>query len=158
MNKLRSFKIRFFQTFLSIFFNFIEVCYIFFPLIHKFMFGSKNHIGCSKKSIGSCCEYDYIGAVIGFKLNFCAVTSAYPIFLLNLNSVNIIKLIQIIYKTVGIFCYFKHPLTLNLMHDRASASFAYTVYNFFICKNTFTTGAPVYIHFFFIGKPMFEHL
>ena len=44
------------------------------------------------------------------------------------------------------------------MHNLAAATLADSVYDLFICKHAFAGGAPVYIHFFFIGKSVLEEL
>ena len=104
--------------------------------------------GINRKCIACCC----------LKINLGTRTSANPVFLLSLYTVGIINKVKVIDKSVGILGDFEHPLRLYFVNNFTSAAFANTVYNLFVCKYAFTGSTPVYIHFFFIGKAVFEEL
>lgn len=76
------------------------------------MLRRNNHIGGAEKSVAPCGINSKNIAECCFEINLCAAAFAYPIALLNLNTINKVNIVKILCKPVCIIGDFKHPLAL----------------------------------------------
>ena len=122
------------------------------------MLGRNHHIGCAEQRIAAGGIYRQLIACGGAEIHFGAVAAADPVFLLGLNALQIVHLVQIVDQSVGIGSNLEHPLALYTVHNGAVAAFAGAVDHFLVGQHALAAGAPVDIHFLFIGKAMLVHL
>ena len=128
------------------------------PFFNQLMFRRHNHICCAEQRIRTRGIYPNDIACLSCKKHFCTSRASDPVFLLGIDTLNKIQIIQIIYQALRIFCDFQHPLAFNLVNNLAAAAFANTVDNFFICQNAFAGSAPVDRHFLFVCQSLFKQL
>ena len=76
------------------------------------MLRRNNHISGAEQSVASCGINSEDITERCFKINLCATAFAYPIALLNLNTIYKINIIKVFGKPVCIIGDFKHPLAL----------------------------------------------
>ena len=84
-----------------------------------------------------------VSADIGLECDLRAGGAADPVALLNLYALNVINIIQIVDKALGIFCNSQHPLAFFLADDFAAAALANAVDDLFVSKDALAGGAPV---------------
>ena len=93
-----------------------------------------------------------------FKFYFASLRLPYPIPLLYFYSFWVINQIQISVQSIRIFCNSQHPLLFLSLFRIASATFAFSIYHFFICQTYLTGKTPVYMGFRFICQTFFKKL
>ena len=125
---------------------FLAVCNYFVPVLNGIlvlvdirMLGAHYHIGRAEKCIASCCingECILFSGKGEFNLGTGALSD--PVLLLCRDSFYIVNAVETFDKLLGILCDLEHPLALNLTDYFASAPFADSVDNLFVCKADLT--------------------
>ena len=123
-----------------------------------------NHISHAKCRIRTRCKHLHLFVQCGsvfptqLKIEFSTLRTSNPIDLLRLNSINKVKVVQIINQSVGIFGNRHHPLLFVFAHHLRSAAFATAINHFFVSQAHFARRAPVNGDFIFISQPFFKQL
>ncbi len=127
--------------------------------VNQRMLRRNYHIGSAKQGIRTGCIYGKL-LVNSDKLeiNLRTLGTANPVFLGNLNLLDVIDLIQIVNQLLCILGNLEHPLAFNLTDNLASAALTYTVNNLFVGKTDLTGGTPVNRHLRLIRKSLLEKL
>ena len=156
--KLTALKVRLFTCLDDISIDLVEVFNLILPLGDILMLGRQNHIGCTEQCIGTRGIDNYLIADGGVKGDLCAGGAADPVLLLDLDSFDVIQIVQIIDKTLGVLGDGEHPLALLLADYLAAAAFANAVYDLLVCQHALAARAPVDGHGGLIGKTVLVHL
>ena len=128
------------------------------PLFDIGMLGRHDHICCAEQRIGAGRINEQLVTLCRLELDLRAGRAADPVLLLGLDPVDIIDLIKIVDKTLGVLCDGQHPLALLAPDDLASAALADAVDDLFVGQDALTGGAPVDRHGRLICKAVLEHL
>ena len=128
------------------------------PLGDILMLGRKDHIGCAEQRVGTGGVDNDVVACGGLKGDLGAGGAADPVFLLDLHSLDVIQIVQIVDKALGVLGDGEHPLAFLFADDLAAAAFADAVYDLFVCEHALAARAPVDGHSRFISKTVLVHL
>ena len=122
------------------------------------MLGGYDHVGSAVERIGTGGIDNELVARGGVELDLCAVASADPVLLLELDALGIIDQIEIVDQAVGVLGDTQHPLALDAADDFTAAALAYAIDDLFVRQNALAGGTPVDRHLLFVGKIMLEKL
>ena len=130
------------------------------PLVQQWMLRGNDGIRHTEERVNAGCVNGDIVFGIGLEGHFRAGRAADPVFLLSLDTLNIIQTfeIEIVDQTVGIFRDAQHPLALFLADNRRAAALTHTLNDLFVGKYTLAAGAPVDGHRGLISKAVLVHL
>ena len=156
--KFGTLEVGFFSGFCLICSYFVDVFEFIRPFFNICVFRAHYHIGRAEKGVAAGGINGENVTEGGVEVNFRAGGTTDPVFLGSFYSFDIIDFVKVIDKALGIFGDFKHPLGFDFVNNFASAAFTNAVYYFFVRKNNFAAGAPVYVCLFFISKAAFEKL
>ncbi len=138
--------------------NLGDILYDALPLFKQRMLRGDDHICHAEEGVRSGGVDGYIVLGVGLEGELRAGGAAYPVLLLDLDALDVIQIVQIVDKALGVLGDGEHPLALLLADDLAPTALAYAVNDLFICKHALAAGAPVDGHGGLIGKTLLEHL
>ena len=128
------------------------------PLLHVGVLGGNDHVGCAEQGIRPGGEHHDIVPGGGLKGDLRAGGAADPVFLLGLDPLNKVQLVQIVNEPLGVFGDLEHPLALFLTDNRRAAAFAHAVHYLLVGQNALAGGTPVHGHSGLVGQAIFEEL
>ena len=158
LDQLGALEIRLACCFLTVCANRINVAQLVRPLLNHRMLRRDNHVGCAEQRVRTGSIYRQRIAFRCLEIYFRARRTADPVFLLGLDALDIVNIVQIINQTLCVFGNLEHPLALILADNLAAAALANAVDNFFIRQYTLTAGAPVDCHFLLVCQSLLEQL
>ena len=139
-------------------FDLAPVCYAVFPLVEQRVLRGNDHVAHAEERVGTGRENRYVVADIGLEGDLGAGGAAYPVLLLDLDALNVVQIVQIVYEPVGVLRYAEHPLALLLAHDGRAAALAHALDDLFVCQHALAARAPVDGHRGLVCKAFLEHL
>ena len=142
----------------DVFLDFVPVFDLVLPLFKILMLRRKNHVGNAEQRVAAGGEHGELVAVGGGKIKLCAGGAAYPVFLLDLDPLNKVQVVQIVDKSLGVLSDAQHPLAFFLADDGRAAALAHALHDLLVCQHAFAGGAPVDGHTGLVGKAVLEHL
>ena len=128
------------------------------PLFQVGMLRGDHHVSGAIEGVGTGGVDGQLVAGGGVKIYLGAGGTADPVLLLSLNPFGVIHQIQVIDEPLGVLGDLQHPLALHLMDHFTATPLAHAVDHFLVGQNALTGGAPVHVHFLFIGQALLEQL
>ena len=157
--KLAAFKVALVGGLLAVFGNGVPVGYPVLIFVYIWMFGAYYHVCCAEERVRTGgVNGQLIVRVCYYKVHLSAFAAAYPVALLRLNALNVVHLVQVVYKLLRVFGYFEHPLAAHHLYYLPAAAFAYAVYDLLVGKANLAGGAEVYGYFRLVGKAVLVKL
>ncbi len=117
-----------------------------------------DHIGGPEQGVRAGGIDPELLALGGFKIHLCAGGTANPVFLLGLDPLDKVHIVQAVNELLGVFRDFQHPLGLFLPHHRGAAPFAYPLDHLLVGQDALAAGTPVYGHGGLIGQAVLVEL
>ena len=156
--QLAALKVGLSRGFLLISLDLVPVFDLVLPLVKHRMLGGNDHVSGAEQGIGSGGVYGDLAADIGLECDLRAGGAADPVALLDLYALDVIDIIQIVDKALGIFGYSQHPLAFFLADNFTAAALADAVNDLFVSKDALAGGAPVDGHGRLVCKAVLIHL
>ena len=120
------------------------------PLFDRWMLGRDNHIGRSEQGVRTGGVNGQRITLGGLEIDLRAGRTADPVFLLHLDAIDEVHVVQIVDQALRILGDGKHPLALGLVDDLATAALAHAVDDLLVCQHALAGGTPVDAHFLLV--------
>ena len=123
------------------------------------MLGGNDHVGRSEESVAAGGVHRESAAVRGLEVDLGAGRASDPVFLLDLDTLDVIQVVKVVDKALGILRDSEHPLAFFLADNGAAAALAHALDDLLVGEHALAARAPVDGHHIaLIGKSVLEHL
>ena len=122
------------------------------PALQQGMLRGDDHIGGAEQGIGTGGIDGDLVADVGLEGDLGSGGTADPVALLDLDTFDVVHVLQIVQQTLGVGGDLQHPLALLLADDLAAAALADAVDDFLVGQHALAAGAPVDGHGGLIGQ------
>ena len=128
------------------------------PLFDEVVLWGEDHVGGAEEGVGAGGEDDDVVAGGGFEGDFGAGGAADPVFLLGLDAVDEVQVVQVVDEALCVLGNFEHPLALLLADDGASTALADAIDDLLVGQYALAGGTPVDGHGGLVGQTLLVEL
>ena len=128
------------------------------PLFDEVVLRGEDHVGGAEEGVGAGGEDDDVVAGGGFEGDFGAGGAADPVFLLGLDAVDEVQVVQVVDEALGVLGDLEHPLALLLADNGAAAALTDALDNLLVCQYALAGGTPVDGHGGLVGQTLLVEL
>ena len=128
------------------------------PLPDELVLRREDHVGRAEERVAAGGEdlYDVAGG--GLEVDLRAGGAAYPVALLNLDALDVVDVVEVVYEPLGVGGDAQHPLALLLAHDGRAAALADALHDLLVGEDALAARAPVDGHAGLIREAVLVHL
>ena len=122
------------------------------------MLRREDHVGRAEKRVAAGGEDAYHVSGGGLEVDLGAGGAAYPVALLDLDALDVVDVVQVVYEPLRVLGDAQHPLALFLAYDGAAAALAHALDDLLVGEDALAAGAPVDGHAGLVGEAVLVHL